>query len=89
MEIINIFAMGRILHSLVVFAGNAAFKTAIPKGVVYLHKLAEQIHRFEEEVIAPRDLHRIVGRLECARYEISKQTDVEHKAYLNRKYGEK
>jgi len=38
-------------------------------------------------VINPEKFQLVVGRLECIRYEISKQTDVEHKAYLNRKYG--
>ncbi|MCL4273191.1 MAG: NERD domain-containing protein [Anaerolineales bacterium] len=74
------------IHSLVVFTGDAAFKTAVPKGVVYLHKLTEYLRRFDEDVITLNRLQFIVGRLECTRYEISRQTDVEHKAYLNRKY---
>jgi restriction system protein len=77
------------IHSIVVFTGTAVFKNQIPNGVVYLSGLAKHINTFEEEVITQNRLQFIVGRLECTRYEISRQTDVEHKAYLNRKYGEK
>lgn len=77
------------IHSLVVFTGDAVFKTKIPEGVVYLSGLVKHIQEFQEDIISQNHLQFIVGRLECTRYEISKQTDVEHKAYLNRKYGEK
>jgi hypothetical protein len=77
------------IHSIVVFTGDAVFKNQIPNGVVYSSGLAEHINTFKEEVITQNRLQFIVGRLECTRYEISRQTDVEHKAYLNRKYGEK
>lgn len=76
------------IHSIVVFTGTAVFKNQTPTGVVYLSGLVKHISAFEQEVITPNQLQFIVGRLECTRYEISKQTDVEHKAYLNRKYGE-
>jgi hypothetical protein len=75
------------VHSLVVFTGDAVFKTKIPEGVMYLSALVEHINLFQEEVINPEKFQLTIGRLECIRYEISKQTDVEHKAYLNRKYG--
>lgn len=75
------------VHSLVVFTGDAIFKTKIPESVMYLSALVEHIKLFQEEVINPEKFQLAVGRLECLRYEISKQTDVEHKAYLNRKYG--
>lgn len=77
------------IHSTVVFTGTAVFKNQIPNGVVYLSTLARHINIFEEDIITPNRLQFIVGRLECTRYEISSRTDVEHKAYLNRKYGEK
>jgi hypothetical protein len=76
------------IHSIVVFTSDAVFKNQIPNGVVYLSGLTEHISTFKDEVISQNRLQFIVGRLECTRYEISKQTDVEHKAYLNRKYGE-
>lgn len=76
------------IHSIVVFTGDAVFKNQIPNGVVYLSGLTEHISTFKDEVISQNRLQFIVGRLECTRYEISKQTDMEHKAYLNRKYRE-
>lgn len=77
------------IHSIVVFTGTAVFKNQIPNGVVYLSGLTKHIDAFEQDVITQNKLQFIVGRLECTRYAISKQTDVEHKAYLNKKYGEK
>lgn len=76
------------IHSIVVFTGDAVFKTKIPEGVVYLSGLVGHIQSFQGEVVTQNKLQLVVGRLECTRYEISRQTDVEHKAYLNRKYGD-
>jgi len=36
-------------HSLVVFTGDAVFKTKIPEGVMYLSALVEHINQFQEE----------------------------------------
>lgn len=75
------------IHSIVVFSGNAEFKSDIPKGVVYLSQLANHLNNFQEDVISINRLHFCVGRLECKRYELTKATDVQHQAYLARKFG--
>lgn len=75
------------IHSLVVFTGDAVFKTKIPDEVVHLSGLVDRVCSYETDVITQNRLQFVVGRLECTRYEISKQTDVEHKAYLNKKYN--
>lgn len=75
------------IHPLVVFTGKAVFKTYKPDDVVYLARLKERIGQFNKDTLTQQDQQLAVGRLECKRYEISKQTDIEHIAYLNKKYG--
>lgn len=75
------------IHSIVVFTGDGKFKTSIPKGVVYQRGLAEYISTFQEEVISKNRLEFCVGRLECKRYEVTKETDLQHRAYLARKFS--
>ena len=74
------------IHSIVVFTGNAQFKTPIPSGVVYLSQLVKFLRDFQDDVISFNRLQFCVGRLECTRYAISKSTDVHHNAYLAKKF---
>ena len=75
------------IHSIVVFVGDAKFKTPMPKGVLYLHQLVDHIKTYEEDVVSLNRVQFCVGRLECKRYEVTKRTDLEHRAYLHRKFG--
>jgi Nuclease-related domain len=76
------------IHSLVVFTGDAKFKTERPKGVLDIKGLVQHIKQFTGELLTENRLQFCVGRLECHRKLISGQTDVEHQAYLNRKFGD-
>jgi Nuclease-related domain len=76
------------IHSLVAFTGDATFKTVRPKGVFDVKGLVQHIRQFTSEVLTKNRLQFCVGRLECHRKLISGQTDVEHQAYLNRKFGD-
>ena len=76
------------VHSLVVFSGSAVFKSDMPKGVVYLDQLTNYMGRFQDDVISLNRVEFCVGRLECKRYEITKTTDVQHRAYLAKKYND-
>jgi len=76
------------IRSVVVFSGSAVFKSPIPKGVVYLNQLANYLATFQEDVITTNRLEFCVGRLECKRYEITKRTDIQHRAYLSKKFGD-
>jgi hypothetical protein len=76
------------IHSIVVFAGSAVFKSPIPKGVVYQNQLVSHINTFQDAVISGNRLEFCVGRLECKRYEVTKKTDLEHRAYLAKKHGD-
>ncbi len=76
------------IHSLVAFTGDAEFKTERPKGVFDVTGLVQDVRQFTSEVLTENRLQFCVGRLECHRKLISGQTDVEHQAYLNRKFGD-
>jgi len=81
------FVPSEHIHSVVVFTGDAVFKTELPKGVMHIKELTQYISQVNSEVITENRLQFCVGRLECQRKLISGQTDVEHQAYLNRKHG--
>jgi hypothetical protein len=48
----------------------------------------QHIRQCTGTVLTEQRLQWCVGRLECYRKRISGQTDVEHQAYLNRKFGD-
>ena len=75
------------IHSIVVFVGEAKFKTPMPKDVLYLRQLVDHIKTYEEDVVSLNRVQFCVGRLECKRYEVTKRTDLEHRAYLQKKFG--
>lgn len=82
------FVPSEHIHSLVVFTGNAVFKTEHPAGVFDVAGLIQHIGQFTTEVLTENRLQFCVGRLECHRKIISGKTDVEHHEYLNRKHGD-
>jgi hypothetical protein len=75
------------VRSVVVFTGNAEFKTARPEGVLHFDELVGHIQSFREERISENRMQFCVGRLETTRRMISSRTDVEHLAYLDTKFG--
>ncbi len=75
------------IRSIVVFAGEAEFKTEIPQGVFKVSALVRYLRDQTEEVMSPNRLQFCVGRLETARLAISRQTDVEHVQSLERRHG--
>ena len=76
------------VHSVVVFTGDATFKTERPSGVVSLGELKRHLAGFETEAMSENRLQFCVGRLECHRKALTKQTDIEHIAHLRRKFGD-
>ena len=75
------------IHSVVVFTGNAQFKTSVPNGVIYLRQLPEFLKKFQEDTISVNRVEFCVGRLECKRYEVTKMTDLQHRAFLAQRFG--
>lgn len=73
--------------SVVVFSGEAEFKTEIPEGVVTIGQLPQYLERQTDEIMSLNQLQLCVGRLETARLAISTETDVEHMQNLARRHG--
>jgi hypothetical protein len=64
--------------SIVVFAGDAEFKTETPHGVTAIGHLVEYLRQHTTVVMSLNRLHFCVGRLETARLALTRATDVEH-----------
>jgi hypothetical protein len=70
------------IKSVVVFCGDAEFKTDMPSGVFTLPMLIDYLNSCKEELLSLNRIQFSVGRIETARLEISNKTDVEHVASL-------
>ena len=75
------------IQSLVVFTGEAEFRTDMPTGVIYVSDLEKYVNSMSFGVISENRVQFCVGRLECKRMELTNQTDIEHQAYLDKKFG--
>lgn len=78
------------IRSVVVFTGEAEFKTEMPQGVVTISQLVGYLRYLSsqtEEVMSVNRVQFCVGRLETARLAISGETDVEHIRSLERRRG--
>lgn len=71
----------------VVFTGEATFKTDVPQGVFSLNQLVAHLREQRTDVMSVNRLQFCVGRLETARSAISGKTDVEHVRSLQRRHG--
>jgi hypothetical protein len=75
------------IRPVVVFVGDAEFKTTVPNGVL---SLAGFLIYLERQVVEGMSINRVqfcVGRLETTRSSMAKMTDVEHVQQLLRRYG--
>jgi hypothetical protein len=75
------------IKSVVVFTGEAEFKTVVPQGVFSLSGLIAYLREQTVEVMSLNRVQFCVGRLETARLAISGKTDVEHVQSLERRHG--
>lgn len=75
------------VKSVVVFTGNAEFKTEVPPGVVSLLEFVDHIRGQSTAVMSQNRMQLCVGRLETARLAITDKTDVEHVENLRRRHG--
>lgn len=83
------FVPADAIHSVVVFVGDAEFKTDIPACVFTLPKLIEHLRGYKEVALTLNRVQFCVGRLETARLSISGETDLEHVQKLQRRYSQK
>jgi hypothetical protein len=74
------------VKSVVVFAGEAEFKTEIPPGVVFVSGLVDYLREHKVEVMSLNRVQFCVGRLETKRLAISGETDVQHIQNLDRRH---
>ncbi len=75
------------IKSVVVFTGDAEFKTEMPRGVFYISGLIDYLHDQTDEVISREHLQLGVGQIEMGRLAISGQTDIEHVQSLEQRHG--
>lgn len=74
--------------NLVVFTGDAEFKTEVPRGVIHINELPLFVDSMRFASISENRVQFCVGRIECKRLELTSQTDMVHQAYLEYKFGE-
>ena len=77
------------IKSVVVFSGDAEFKTDMPKSVFTLPMLIDYLGSCTDELLSLNRVQFSVGRIETARMQVSGKTDVEHVAALQKRYGHK
>lgn len=82
-----IFLEPQIIHNIVVFSGNAEFKTTKPENVLYIEELIPAIEQLSDDVLSLNRIQFCVGRLEYMRLELSQETDVEHHMNLAQRFG--
>lgn len=71
----------------VVFAGEAEFKTEIPDGVFYISEFVDYLREQNVPVMSLNRMQFCVGRLETTRLAISGQTDIDHIESLAHRHG--
>ncbi len=82
------FVPSSAIHSVIVFVGDAEFKTDMPTGVFTLPQLVDHLRGWTEEVLSLNRMQFCVGRLETARLQVSRKTDLEHVQALRTRYGQ-
>jgi hypothetical protein len=75
------------IKSVVVFTGDAEFKTAIPPGVFYASEVVAYLRNVTDEIMSVNRVQFCVGRLETARLAITGETDLEHVRHVQRRHG--
>lgn len=71
----------------VVFTGDAVFKTKQPQNVYSLKSLIQYLKSLEQETLTENRLQFCVGRLECLRLALTRETDIEHINNLNNRFS--
>lgn len=76
-----------LIHNIVVFSGESVFKTPKPDNVWYKNELIPKIEQYSDGALSLNRVQFCVGRLEYMRLELTRETDVEHQAYLKQRFG--
>ncbi len=75
------------IKNIVILTGNAVFKTEHPSGVIFLNKFEHVLNNINFGEISDENFYRAIGAIEYLRLERSEQTDLDHRDYLNRTFG--
>jgi len=70
------------VFNLVVFTGESTFKTTPPDGVHSLDGLLTYLKNQKAEVLTENRMQFCVGRMECTRLALTRETDIEHRKWL-------
>jgi hypothetical protein len=81
------FLPADVVRSVVVFTGDAEFKTDIPDGVFTLAGFLAYVESQGTEIMSVNRVQFCVGRLEVTRLAVTQATDVEHVLDLRRRHG--
>ncbi|MBS0620890.1 MAG: NERD domain-containing protein [Verrucomicrobia bacterium] len=81
------FLESRFIHNIVVFSGESIFKTPGVDNVYHVEELIPAIEKHLDGALSLNRIQFCVGRLEYMRLKLTRETDVEHQAYLERKFG--
>lgn len=81
------FLESRFIHNIVVFSGESTFKTPKIDNVCYIEELISVIEKHLDGALTLNRVQFCIGRLEYVRLKLTQETDVEHQAYLQRKFG--
>lgn len=75
----------QLFHSVIVFAGDATFKTDLPRNVISQHDLQEYLKEFSEVVLSEQQIYQIKCQIEDSRLERGYKTNQQHIRNLSRK----
>lgn len=92
----HILAVRNVLHILpkkciggiVVFTGDAEFKTDMPNSVIQFDDLEMYLKAINFCEMSEKALKYCVGSLEYERFALTEKTDIDHANYLRKKFGE-
>jgi hypothetical protein len=73
------------ITGLVVFTNNTEFKTNQPNGVYSVDELIKYLQSLDKEILSENRMQFCVGRLECKRLALTRETDIQHQAHLEAK----
>ncbi len=83
------FLPKNVFHSIIVFSGDAEFKTSKPLNVIYANELQLHLKKYTDDVISINRVHFCTGRLLFKRLPNSLETDKLHVKNLNRRHADK
>lgn len=66
----------------IVFTDTTEFKTTQPDGVLFLDDLILKLKTYHKELLSENRLQFCVGRIECKRLALTRETDIQHQAHL-------